>query len=304
MPVTSDENQKYADYVSSLVNEINCLNVSPDQRVWHYTTGDALINIIGGGTLYATQVACLNDSTEVRYGSSLLREAYQVLELQPTASIEEKNLLERLKTETEPSEPSNWFVTCFSAEKDDLSQWRAYGGGENGYAIAFQAGPFFNRGSLFARVNYEKDRHLEGAKEIALKTLDFFKEGFDARTPDQQAIWADEFLPQWNMWVNKLAPMVKDPAFRGENEYRIIHQYMTSELSKLRFKQKQSLMSIHIPLVFPPPVDTQSSQLPIVEIMVGPSRHKEQSAVSIVNLLRQKGYNVPVTLSKIPFQST
>ena len=29
------------------------------------------------------------------------------------------------------------FVTCLSERRDDLSQWRAYSGGEGGYAIQF-----------------------------------------------------------------------------------------------------------------------------------------------------------------------
>jgi hypothetical protein len=307
MPVTDEERSKYLNYVTELATKLKCLDVDKDERVWHYTTGDTLISILESGTLFATQVACLNDSTEVLYGSKLLREAFLALPPETATSEEERKLLERFKVDdSSPSEPSNWFVTCFSKEKDDLSQWRAYGGGENGYAISFLAGAFFNRGSLVARVNYERDKHLEGAKEVAVKTLEFFKEGLDARSPEERDAWENEFLVEWDIWINKLAPMVKDPAFHSENEYRIIHQYTVSELSKLRFKQKHSLMSIHLPLVFPPPyIATQSSLLPILEVMVGPSRHKEQSRVSVLNLLRQKGYhNVPVTLSEIPFQST
>jgi hypothetical protein len=219
--------------------------------------------------------------------------------------------LERLiksyvEEDARPHTPTDWFVTCFSKEKDDLSQWRAYSGGENGYAIAFLAGAFFGRGSRVVRVNYERDQHLSIAAQMAEATLQFFREGFETRSGDEHAAWADEFLLEWSRLTNQLAPMVKDPAFRGENEYRIVHEFQMHEMSHLRFKQRQSLLALHLPITFPPPNSaTHSSLLPIVEVMVGPGRHKEISRVSVDVLLRQKGYyNIPVSVSTIPFQTT
>ena len=101
-------------------------------------------------------------------------------------------------------------------------------------------------------------------------------------------------LPQW-----------LKTAFRGENEYRIVHELQVHEMGQLRFRQKQTLMSRHLPLIFPPPTYAAQSQLlPTMEVMVGPSRHKEISRVSVETFLRQKGYLVPVTVSTIPFQMT
>jgi len=85
-------------------------------------------------------------------------------------------------------------------------------------------------------------------------------------------------LPQW-----------LKTAFRGENEYRIVHELQVHEMGQLRFRQNA----------------TQSQLLPTMEVMVGPSRHKEISRVSVETFLRQKGYPaVPVTMSKIPLQVT
>ncbi len=309
MPVTAEENAKYLAFVQGMLDQIGFLQVEQSQLLWHYTSGDALINIVDSGNLYATQVACLNDSTEVLYGNTLLREAMLTLQAEEDLSGEETNLVERFTKEdtSQPTPPSDWFVTCFSEQKDDLSQWRAYGGGENGYAIAFLAGAFFGRGSKVARVNYDREVHLQGAKDIAKATIDFFREGLEARSiQEDKQKWQDEFIREWDRWIGQLAPMVKDPAFRGEHEYRIIHEFQNYELGKLRFRQKQSLMSLHLPLIFPPLLSaTQSSLLPITEVMVGPSRHKEQSRLSVELLLRQKGYsNAVVSLSEIPFQNT
>jgi hypothetical protein len=173
------------------------------------------------------------------------------------------------------------------------------------------------------RVNYEENKHKEVAVNVASATLRFFREGFDSGrgvmpippfggfTPDQASslrakAWAKEFLPEWEQWVGRLAPMVKDPSFRAEDEYRIIHELQVSELPELRYRQKQMLMSRHLPMIYPVlGTATESRRLPINEIIVEPSRHKELSAVSIRIFMNQKGYNnLPVSVSKIPFQIT
>src|SRR6202007_1793970 len=104
----------------------------------------------------------------------------------------------------------------------------------------------------------------------------FFKEGLNARQSGEinTALmldgWATEFLNAWQQLVAQLAPMVKDPGFRGENEYRVIHNLQVDELSQLQFRQKQTLMSRPLPLVYPPTNHpTPSQKLPIVGVMVG-----------------------------------
>jgi hypothetical protein len=325
--ITPGEMQKYNTFITEQINLLKVVEFNNQEVIWHYTSGDALLGIVETGTLYATQVSCLNDSTEIRYSEKLLRDAFMNIR---TDDTEEKVLLERIiKTNTveEPAASTNlgsaWFVTCFSKEKDDLSQWRAYSGGENGYAIAFLASGFFARGSFVARVNYETEQHKQVAQNVANATMSFFKEGLSGRVSDRPATlapgllaaddiaaaseaWTTEFLGVWEERIGRLAPTVKDPAFRAENEYRIVHELQVHEMVHLRFRQKQALMSRHLPLIFPPPnYATQSKLLPIMEVMVGPSRHKEISRVSVETLLRQKGYPaVAVTMSKIPFQLT
>jgi hypothetical protein len=123
---------------------LKVIEFNDQEIIWHYTSGDALLGIVETGTLYATQVSCLNDSTEIRYAARLVRDAFMNVR---SDTEEESRFLERIVKATveEPAAPTNlpsaWFVTCFSKEKHDLSQWRAYSGGENGYAIAFLARP-------------------------------------------------------------------------------------------------------------------------------------------------------------------
>jgi hypothetical protein len=149
--ITSEEMQKFNAFIEEQVKFLKVLEFNNQEIIWHYTSGDALLGVVETGTLYATQVSCLNDSTEVRYGVKLLRDAFMNIK---TDAMEEKLLLERIVKVTveEPAAPTNlpsaWFVTCFSKEKDDLSQWRAYSGGEMAMQSHFLRAVFLAEGVL------------------------------------------------------------------------------------------------------------------------------------------------------------
>jgi hypothetical protein len=314
MPVELDERQQYAQFLIGVAKELGSLEVNFGETLWHYTTGTSLLAILNSNRLYATQVSCLNDSTEVRYGTSLLREAFVSLQAEESLQENERNLLAEIVRNTTQTAvmpinaASKWFVTCFSQQRDDLSQWRAYSGGENGFAIGFTAGGFFRLGARhnIVRLNYNGDLHRSLAIRIARATLRFFGEGLAKRSDADAQQWPQEFLAEWDMTLSYLTPMVKDPAFRTEYEYRIMYELTLEDLPNVVFIQKSNLISRHLPLGFTSEFgEPPSVKLPIKEILVGPSRHKEISAVSVHTLLRQKGYDsVAVNVSAIPFQST
>ncbi|HEY4045520.1 MAG TPA: DUF2971 domain-containing protein [Acidobacteriaceae bacterium] len=310
MPITQDEGNEYFEFTKAIVGHLKSFDFDPDITLWHYTNGAGLLGILQSAQIYATQVACLNDSTETTYAQKLFRDA--ISEVKKKHSKDETVLayLSEQVTDdvTQSVSPSKFFVTCFSAEKDDLSQWRAYSetGGENGYAIGFRAQGLFSSlpNRMVAKVNYDREFHLAEAKEVAEATIRFFLKGLQtvqARTPEE---WAKEFFAAWDDRVYRLAPLVKDRGFRAENEFRIVHELYTHEMNQVQVRQKRNLLSRHIALNFPTWVGSQRPMLPIVEVMVGPSRHPAVSRVSVGTLLHQMGYaNVPVTVSECPLQA-
>jgi hypothetical protein len=185
MPATDKEKARYQDFIVDQVKALGCVPIDPEATLWHYTNGAGFIGIVESGTIYATQVACLNDSTEIRYATKLYRDA--VIELQRAEHDNEVSnqfltkLLEGMpENPALPAHgPSRFFVACFSSRDDDLAQWRAYSdGGENGYALGFKARGLNNLpyGALL-RVNYNNVDHKRAAAEIAAATLRFFLEG-------------------------------------------------------------------------------------------------------------------------------
>ena len=151
----------------------------PDQIVWHYTNGAGFLGILQSATLYATQVASLNDVRETKYATDLYKDAVKGLLKEkaddPDAVTFLNAVLEFVKEE--PDSPthgtSKFFVTCFSADEDDVTQWDRYGG-DNGYAIGFYArGLWREPNSQLYRVVYDRDKQTAAAKKITEATLSF-----------------------------------------------------------------------------------------------------------------------------------
>jgi hypothetical protein len=295
----------YQAYIQSLLDQLDW-QPDPELIAWHYTSGPGLISIIETGTIYATQVSCLNDATEIRYAASKLREA--LLVMMPVMGEDDsaakfvKRYVELL--DDTDATPNNmhlpYFVCCFSALEDDLSQWRSYGGGENGYAIGIKVRDLFGaNNSLVVRVDYNRDKHLQLAVQAAGATVRFYKEGLEAAIPN----WDEVFLAVWDVSLTQLAPALKDPGFELEREVRVIHQLHQLELPDLRVLQRKTMMSRHLPMRFPAGGPVYRPRIPIHRIMVGPSRHKAISAVSVDTLLRTHGYAGGMVFSSArPFQ--
>src|ERR1700723_398094 len=129
--------------------------------LYHYTTGEGLVGILSSKQLWCTQISCLNDTTEFTYAIEEFQKLVRTRLTEQHHPIQELFLrgLEQYLSAPD-AERSQFFVTCFSEREDDLSQWRAYSGGEGGYAIQF------DRIKLFLS---ELPRHPSDAAQILMR---------------------------------------------------------------------------------------------------------------------------------------
>jgi len=312
MAIPQEEIERYRAFVFELTRDLGSIAVPPDTPLWHYTSGAGLLGIIDSMSIYSTQISCLNDTSEFRYSSGLFREALASLRGKFATNLTALAFLDAAVGyfAENPDYPAqaraSQFVACFSEEENDLSQWRAYGGGENGYAICFRAGDLWGcELSMVARISYDENLHRELAKKAAEATIQFFLEGLAKFSPPDRVKWGDEFLESWEREMSFVAPLVKNPAFAKERECRIVKGLVPRDLEELRFMQKGSLISRHLPLRPPLRAPMNPYRLPITRIIVGPCRHPQISRNSVDTLLQQKGFPTGlVSISKIPFQLT
>jgi hypothetical protein len=309
MPVTPEESLKYANFVRAMAQEVGLLDYKENDIVWHYTDGPGFLGILQSGTIYATQVASLNDRNETKYATDLFRVSVEKLAVEKKDDQVGSAFLRRVLdfVKDDPTQPahgtSKFFVTCFSGEEDDLTQWDRYGG-KNGYAIGFYARGFWREPtSWLYRVNYDRARQEKASKELAEATLSFFLEGLHGERVKEPEDWAKEFFDAWDQWVYRLAPLAKDPKWKVENEFRLVHELELKEASQVRFQQKETMLARYLPLATPAWVKNRTPRLPIAKVTIGPGNHAAFTKVSVALLLEQMGYlNVPVDVTRVSLQ--
>lgn len=106
---------------------------APDE-LFHYTNTEGLIGILANkGELWATDARCMNDTNELSLGACLLRQAIKAEAKHPAHALLSRLLRHPAYVSTRV------VVTSFSAERDLLSQWRAYADDGSGFALGFRS---------------------------------------------------------------------------------------------------------------------------------------------------------------------
>jgi len=309
MPITEAENEQYGAFVKAQAKQFGCFDFQPNDIIWHYTNQDGLLGILQSSTIFATQVASLNDKNETKYATDLFKTAVgNLVEEHKSNNIARDFLLKVLEyVKEDPSSPahaiSKFFVSCFSGEEDDLSQWDRYGK-PHAYAIGFFArGLWREPMSALYKVVYDRKLQEKVSKEIAEGTLKFYFDGLNGERLQQPEKWGEEFFTAWDEWVYKLAPLAKDPKWQAEKEFRLVHELKFSEFSEVRFKQRGDILARYLPLATPGWVKRRSPLLPIAKVMIGPGNNSSLTRVSVILLLEQMGYvNVPVEVTNVSLQ--
>src|SRR5713101_7196179 len=211
MPVTDEENEKYRLFVVERANEIGCFDYKGKDIVWHYTDGEGFLGILQSSSIYATQVASLNDRNETKYATDLFKIAIENVLKEKKDDVTAKNFLLKVLdyTKEDPFSPthgtSKFFVTCFSGEEDELTQWDRYGK-PNAYAIGFYARGFWREPtSTLYKVVYDRALQEKVSKDLAEATLKFFLEGLHDERLKEPDKWAEEFFQAWDEWIYRLA---------------------------------------------------------------------------------------------------
>jgi hypothetical protein len=136
MPVTPHENNTYGEFVRKMAVELGVFDLKGQEIVWHYTNGEGFLGILQSSTLFAAQVAALNDSKETEYATDLFKQAVRQVIAEKSADNDAVTFLNAVLefVKEEPENPtrgiSKFFVTCFSADGDDVNQWAKYAKGK------------------------------------------------------------------------------------------------------------------------------------------------------------------------------
>jgi hypothetical protein len=303
--ITTDDFAAYGAWCAPHVASF-CPQVPPP--LFHYANGSTLIEMIRSGEMWSTQLGCLNDASELVYSIELLH-AKAKEQLAASTVPEVKFLLEHIVSGLAASSilTEGRFVACFSEDDDDLSQWRGYAGDEGGYALEFDSlhlRKLTDPVIILGKVEYDSQKHDAFMDDVLRAVIQFFRDGLQNNRAPSIEEWTEKFLRYWANLIAVFAPFIKRPKFSGEREWRLAYHLQDGAMPRMRYLQRSSMMTQHVPLRLMMRDDKPC--LPVKGIVVGPSRHKEVSRISVGDLLRTHGYStrdVPVTMTDIPYRS-
>lgn len=274
--------------------------------LYHYTDQNGFLGIFENQELWATKIQFLNDDNEyklaLKIADKLLKEKIENLD----DSTLESRLSYYLKII--PSIKDMNLCVCSLTEQGDLlSQWRGYSNSLGGYSIGFNPfalEPFiWEQDCKLSKCIYDPVVHKNVIEEIIDGMIsDYLDEPL--LEPDDKEHDSYESGEVFLDRLGEIAPLIKDPNFAEEAEWRITS---IVDFDQLEFRAGKSMLVPFFKLRLDSRKDNNFDQL-IDEVIVGHTPHPDL-AVSATDSFLWK-CNLPyyksgikVKMSKIPFRN-
>lgn len=272
--------------------------------LYHYTTAEGLLGIIGSDTLRFSDAPYLNDGSEIFYGFGLFVEC--LTQLMKNKSDEEKTFAAAVQAEVaRNAEAFRMAVFCTSEAPNLLNQWRDYGPGKVAYQLELEPFGMLERGksanfaiSLFRMIYNEgnqrsiMDRTLRTLRDRCLALREAGEVDDLEASANLTAMTAMQIV--WLMY------RLKNPAFRAEQEWRFVARTVHDiPSSAMDFRVGQLGV---VPFYTWRKNTDDGPLLPIKSVMVGPSPDARVSDLALKEFLKAKGHTVPTLYSTIPLR--
>ncbi|WP_133502011.1 DUF2971 domain-containing protein [Cognatilysobacter terrigena] len=269
----------------------------PPATLWHYTSAAGLKGILETKTIRLSNAAFLNDKTEQWLGKALFIEAATGRSGHVSDSIERvlKAACQPFyKQATSSDRLSDVYTASFSVHADSLPQWRAYGRGEDGYALGFDTSKLIDEKRSHSRVEnlwlskcfYKPDSH----RKLVNRLIELCDEAFIAHAggPDEAA----EAAAGAAAW---LSAFLKNAHYKDEGEWRLVLFANEADEEQVGFVEGPVLKP-YWPYTFEPGS--------VNGAVVGPQRHMDLAVSSVRLLLRRcNALNAVARPSAVPFRN-
>lgn len=256
----------------------------------HYTNLAGLLGIINSGELWASNVAFLNDREELLHGVKCARRALSTI-LKDTKLLQWRHAIGEVVKEIEGGRLPNTYAACLCEKSDLLSQWRGYGGREQGVCLVFDPAAIdvaaLGKRAFLAPVQYGLVKGKMTLREGLRTRLLAIGDNFDDMDEGQRLAKVYDAL-------SELIPRFKHIGFDGELEWRLVVQHATLR-SSVSFRPNGNVLVPYIKL----PVDLSSLKY----VRIGPGADLDLTERSIALLLEARDLDVPIRRSRVPFRS-
>lgn len=272
-------------------------NQTPPEVLFHYTSYPALYSIVRSGALWATLVHYSNDRREFSAALDQARAGLQQIRRKNDDNLIVAEAAQGLHDEL--SRISRIIVCVFSlsAHGDLLSQWRGYCPREGGLSLGFRSSALAevaaSHGFRLLPCVYDINKHLHVVAPILKQAVDRIAarraRGEDAKRALNAEMW--RFFGE----LAAVAPMIKDPSFREEAEWRLVSTPL--ETHALSFRATAGMLIPHFSIPVP------LSEV-LEHVIIGPHAHQDLALNSTIDFLtagKVKWHQV--SPSHIPFRT-
>jgi Protein of unknown function (DUF2971) len=281
--------------------------------LYHYTSQDGLKGMLNSKTIWASKIHYLNDSKEFALALGLASDEL-TKRIRAATSQGDSSRLELLRDCIYTIAEVNTCVCCFSERRDDLSQWRGYGGGNAGFSVGFTREWFTQvtetQGLSLRCCIYDPERQQRLIQDEidgffatnAEKEPDHWDRNLGYENPDKPRTF--KVLPHaGDDFANRLAliaPRIKHKPFKNEKEWRLVAASVS--VHKLHHRPGRSMLIPYYKI----PIGDGDKFDSIREIVVGPTPHPDLSAASVESLAIAAGWDrkgLEIRNTSIPFRN-
>lgn len=274
-----------------------------DRSLYHYTGVSSLIGIANTKSIWASHAYYMNDSEEITHACKVLEDV-----LRPTLAFgnpvdRETIFLKQFQewTNTFRTTQYNIFVFSLSEQQSLLSQWRSYTPHGKGISIEFTEeilNTMIKTENLrVAKCLYEETEQKDAIRSLVDKLITTFRqEHLDVNPPANNNNCYHSFLDRFKSDILQVLSIIKNKAFKEEQEWRLISYHYTEETDRIKFREGASML---IPYIEMPLGDTKPY---FNRVILGPSPHKELSQSALTNFLKSKNLCESVSNCEIPYR--
>jgi hypothetical protein len=217
--------------VETLFSEAICaaLKNSPftplARPLYHFTDQSGLTGILQTRSLWASLATALDDQAEMRHALVRATKLIESGQVEGDASFLGE-IVPCLNSETSPTAAIlglKTYVTSFRTNTDASAHWKTYASAGTGFALAFKPKPLVIPGTLLLPVVYDIEEQDKLLRAFIESTDHLFKRISALGHNDDTAFRLRQRAVHWTalgLWT--LAPLIKEPRFREENEWRLI----------------------------------------------------------------------------------
>ena len=299
--------------------------------LYHYTSPDAAKSIIESKSFWATDCRYLNDPTEVLRNLQIAQEVadgfldsldinWTEVEQWDTERFLNENDYQFAAVLSKLIPYNSWtylidehevYITSFSENGDSLSQWRAYCN-QGGYSLGFEGIQLSAlRAELFPCI-YLTEPEIRNVFEFYLrskvtKALEgFMSNGYEGQSREESVSMlhnnlTDRINPLYAGDIHNMSTIMKDATFSEEREWRLIGKNGT--MGKVESFLSPLIESYRISNnLLTPYTVFQFDELPLKEVVVGPTRFGHLAERSIKRLLNG-GDSITIRRTSTPYIS-